>query len=349
MNTLIDKIVDVAIKIQATDAISTAYGHQLIVCPAPKTPGSATTPDVQFYKDISELTTAGFTDEDPGFAAMKVAKAVSPNEGVYIAVRKNVSAEAEDILTTLQRALDTVNDWWAITPVGVADSDLEKMAKWVDELGQKYLVVATTGISSSPITESYDRVCVIHETTTDNYANIALCAACLTYAPGSETWDFKTLGSLAGQTLTPSDITAMESLNIGYYVEQFGNCITMDVKSTSGEWVDTIRFIDWMQDHIQRELFNLFLKNPKVEFDDDGISKVQSVMISALEDGRKAGGIANDTTEDDNIIKGFTVSVPKASSLSEAKRKSRVLPNCTFEARLSGAIHGVVIRGTVTN
>ena len=72
-------------------------------------------------------------------------------------------------------------------------------------------------------------------------------------------------------------------------------------------------------------------------------------MISALEEGRSAGGIADDEVQGDVTIPGYTTAVPRGSSLEEAKRHQRVLENCTFEARLAGAIHNVAIRGTLAS
>lgn len=52
--------------------------------------------------------------------------------------------------------------------------------------------------------------------------------------------------------------------------------------------------------------------------------------------------------DDDNPIYGYTVTVPKASDLTEAERKSRKLTGCKWSARLAGAIHAVEISGNLT-
>lgn len=344
-----DGILNVTIKAQAVVSSATSYGHMLIVCPAPRAPGSATTPDVGSYSDVSELVTAGFGSDDEGYAAMAVAKSQKqPPDIVYIAIRKNLVEGVEDIKETLQRALDYSGDWWCICPVGMDDDTLKEIAAWVEELGIKFMLGQSTGISSIPITQLYDRAAVLHVTQTSDYYNVRLAAVCLNYEPGSETWDYKTVSGMAGQTLTEADISAMQKLNVGYYVEQFGVCVSLGVKSLSGEWIDVIRFVDWLRDHIQRKVFEMLVVNPKVPYNDGGISQVQSCVISALEDGRTAGGINDDTTDDDGeVVKGYTVTVPRASSLTAAQRKSRSLPGVQFEAQLSGAIHALTIRGTV--
>lgn len=76
MNSLnVENIVDVQISVSKTVASATRFGHMLIICPAPKTPGSASTPPVGAYSALTaleELETAGFTDADPVYGAMQM-------------------------------------------------------------------------------------------------------------------------------------------------------------------------------------------------------------------------------------------------------------------------------------
>ena len=68
-----------------------------------------------------------------------------------------------------------------------------------------------------------------------------------------------------------------------------------------------------------------------------------------MEEGREAGGIADDEIQSDgSTLRGYTVTVPKASDLTSEQRQKRILEGVTFTARLSGAIHKTVIRGSLT-
>ena len=110
MNSLnVENIVDVQISVSKTVASATRFGHMLIICPAPKTPGSASTPPVGAYSALTaleELETAGFTDADPVYGAMQmVLKANKLPDIVYVAVQQNTSSGVEKISETLQRLL----------------------------------------------------------------------------------------------------------------------------------------------------------------------------------------------------------------------------------------------------
>jgi hypothetical protein len=99
---------------------------------------------------------------------------------------------------------------------------------------------------------------------------------------------------------------------------------------------------------MQVRIANLLVPNPKIPYTDPGIALVENQMIASLKFGRDYGGIAPDQFDDeDNLVPGFTSSVPKAMSLTASQRSSRKLIGCSFTARLAGAIHLVEIYGSL--
>ena len=353
----IENVVDVQISVSQVVASATRFGHMLIVCPYPKTPGSATVPAVTAYSVASiteEIKTAGFGESDPVYNAVQMLlKAKRLSDIVYIAVRQNTTDSVEDIALTMQRAFDYTSDFWAICPVGLTAPDVQKISEIVETQktnGSGFsLIAGTTSVSDLPITGQPTRSHAMHQTQESDCANIGLAAACLPYAPGEETWQFKSIPGLAEQRLTSSEISAMEENNTGYYAALFGNECSMGGRMCDGEYIDTVRFKDWLVENIARKIVALFVANAKVPYTDDGISQVQAQIIKALEEGREAGGIADDEIQSDgSTLRGYTVTVPKASDLTSEQRQKRVLEGVTFTARLSGAIHKTVIRGSLT-
>ncbi|MCD8295844.1 MAG: DUF3383 domain-containing protein, partial [Clostridia bacterium] len=135
---------------------------------------------------------------------------------------------------------------------------------------------------------------------------------------------------------------------LNYYVTCAGKDILLDGKCMSGEWIDVIRFRDYLLNDIQERVFNLFIKNAKIPYTDSGIALIQNQIISALKNGQDVGGIADSYTDDDgNEVDGYTVTVPTVSGVSDGDRASRLLANVKFTARLAGAIHIVEITGTL--
>jgi hypothetical protein len=159
----------------------------------------------------------------------------------------------------------------------------------------------------------------------------------------------KSLSTITPSTLSSTFIAALSEANISYVLNVASKNITMGGKTNAGEWIDVIRFRDWLQNDMQVRVVNLLVVNSKIPYTDNGIGLVENQMIASLKDGQKYQGIApTEYDEDGNAIEGFTTSVPLASSLTSTQKASRVLEDCKFSARLAGAIHLVEISGSLT-
>ena len=174
-------------------------------------------------------------------------------------------------------------------------------------------------------------------------------AKCFGYAPGTETWHLKALSSIVPSILTTNEKNALAEKNINTFLRYAGSNVTVGGTVLAGEWIDVIRFRDWLKSEMQTRVFNAVKANRKVPFTDNGIRMIEGAMESTLKDGQDIGGIASTEYDPDgNDIAGFKVYVPTASELTEAERKSRKLSGCHYTARLAGAIHLVEIEGFLT-
>ena len=141
----------------------------------------------------------------------------------------------------------------------------------------------------------------------------------------------------------------MKNKNISTF-EKFRNVsITQTGKVAAGEWIDIIRFRDWLAEEIKTNVFYLLINSDKVSYTDGGIAAIESVIRKALEDGQAAGGIAPDEyDEDGNLNLGYVLAMPLAANITSNQKASRILEGVSFTARLAGAIHVVNITGSFT-
>ena len=58
----------------------------------------------------------------------------------------------------------------------------------------------------------------------------------------------------------------------------------------SGEWIDVIRFRDWLKADMQTRVFQVLKSNRKVPFTDSGIGLVEGAMERSLKEGQDIGG-----------------------------------------------------------
>lgn len=258
---------------------------------------------------------------------------------------------------TLARALDYTG-WYVICPAGIAESQFEEIAQWTE--AQTKMFAYTYLADEDPVGEVYYRSCGWYGKETadqaeadvsaaNRYLHVAAVADCLAYEPGSETWAFKSLSSIYPSVLSSTQMKALKDGNINYYTTYANKNITQNGKVKAGEWIDIIRFRDWLQNDMQIRILNLLLMNPKIPYTNSGIGLVENQMIASLKAGTERGGVAPDEyDEDGNLIPGFTVAVPNSASLTASQKASRTLTGCKFKARIAGAIHAVEVNGSLT-
>lgn len=347
--SLIDQLVNVKISISEGVDNSESFSGILLVGPPPADKEDSVS-DVARYASLDEILAAGWTTDDSVYKAASIAFMNGASE-LYIAVRKEEDAKIADVLN---RALET-SGWYGIAVVDAESTEYKDVADWAESNSKLfgYTADCSEGISN-PVPATYNYAFgfatkKITENENNEFLAVAVLAKAMSYQAGSETWAYKTLSGVEADDFTTAEITQLKTANLNYYIECAGRAITLDGKTTSGEWIDVIRFRDWLINDMQTRIFNLFIKNPKVPYTDNGITLIQNQMIASLKEGQNVGGIAQtEYDEEGNEIPGYTTSVPTSSGVSDADKASRTLSNCTFTARLANAIHIVEISGTLT-
>lgn len=258
---------------------------------------------------------------------------------------------------TLSRAI-SYTGWYVICPAGIPESQYEEIAQWTET--QTKMFAYTYLSDADPVGKVYYRSFgwfgkeTVDQAEADvppanRYLHVAAVADCLAYESGSETWAFKSLSSVYPSVLTSSQMKALKDNCDNYYTTYASKNITQNGKVRAGEWIDIIRFRDWLQNDMQIRILNLLLMNPKIPYTNSGIGLVENQMIASLKAGTDRGGVAPDEyDEDGNLIPGFTVTVPNSASLTASQKASRVLTGCKFKARIAGAIHAIEVGGSLT-
>lgn len=361
MSNSLDDIIRCDIEIAAPATSGTSLNTILMVVPPPGGAGEGASPDVTVITQANDLLSYGFAVNHVAYKAASVAYSQSPAPGeICIAVRKkNELNEYESIDETLNRAIET-NIWYGIYLASFVDSDSVNAAKEWAESHSKLFCFDVTDMNEYPIVgKEYYRTFGIYSGSADGYdvlpeanryAGLAWMVKCFGYEPGSETWAFKTLSTISPSKLTSVEKQFLEDNNISYYCRYAGKNIVSNTggKVLAGEWIDIIRFRDWLKNDMQMRIFNLFALSRKVPYDDSGIAAVELQMIASLKAGQEAGGISRTYFDsDDNEVPGYTVTVPAAASLTDEQKASRKLTGCKFTARLAGAIHMVDISGNL--
>ena len=382
MSSNLERICIVDIAIASPISNDANFDNCLIIGPAPAAP-KGDIPKVGVFNALEELTELGFVavgaNADPIGVAARVAFSQSPRphevygtcvpaaapvvaaEGEEEAGTEPVVPAAVSVADVLTEALDT-NGWYCICPVGLTKEQVKEVIEWTET--QNKLCGYIDDDPDNPIVQAgiYMRSYPVYPKVTPDQADadvplenkygmaIAMAAKAMNYHAGSETWALKPLAAVTPSKLNSTAIKKMQAANFNYVLTVASKNITQGGKTNSGEWIDIVRFRDWLQNDMQVRVVNLLVTyKGKVPYTDGGIALVQNQMISSLKDGQRYGGISpTEYDEDGNEIPGFVTHVPLAANIPATKKASRVLEDVSFEARLAGAIHMVTIKGTLT-
>lgn len=165
-------------------------------------------------------------------------------------------------------------------------------------------------------------------------------AGALTTTPGSATMAFKSVPGVKVDVLLPGEDAAVLAKNGSYYIN-VGLPNTFEGKSGAGEFMDTVRFIDWVYARMRETVIGVLSNNIKVPFTDTGVDMMRSAIGSVIQLGINAGGFAKDPP--------YTVTAPLVKDVPTANRINRILPDVNWTAQLAGAIHRMnPVRGRVS-
>lgn len=194
--------------------------------------------------------------------------------------------------------------------------------------------------------DGHPRVVVLwHHTAESDYPEFAYIAYGAPYDAGSISWSNAQLSGVGysqqvnGRPLNAGQKAALETRNCNYVDYDGGLSVVRHGKVSSGEWIDIVRGVDWMQYDLTSSIRDLLVnqKGGKITYDDRGITRVRQVIESSLERAVTR-----------NFLESYTVTVPKASAISTALKRQRILQDVSFNGILAGAIDDVNLQGTVS-
>lgn len=282
---------------------------------------------------------------------------VVPNGKLAISAQEQ--ALTLDVADNMAKICDADNDFYGICYVDRTEAAVLAMADWTEAHIKLYGVsISAPGAKNAEVSSdlgtklrdgNYFRTHWWYHANTNEYPEAAISARCFAIDPGGETWANKKLSSITADGLSETEYKAVTAKN-GNTFERFRNVtITQNGKVAAGEWIDVIRFRDWLVETIQTEEFSMLINRDKLPITDEGIGLVEITLNAVLVLGQKRGGIANVELDDDgNKVLGFVITVPRAANISANVKAQRVLRDVKFTARLAGAIHVMEIKGALT-
>lgn len=352
----IDRLANVTIELGTTAIAGKSFSDLLIL-------GKFNLPNVTnrvlVLTDANDLLDMGAESTDPLYIAVATAfSQVSHISKVHIG---NLSDE-ETVTDALAACAKENNSWYGLALTSREEEKVLLAAAWA-EANQKLFITASSDerlidagdssdLASQCKTKNFFRTSVLYShKAAEEYPEVAWMSYCFTFYPGAETWANKKLAGVSHSPLSETEYTALAKKNASSF-ENFNDSfsITQGGKVAGGEWIDIIRFRDWLVQEIQVNVTSTLINTyGKVPYTDQGIELIGQSVRKALDLGIVRGGIAPlEYDSDQNEIPSYVVSLPKSVNVSDNNKANRVLQDVKFKARLAGAIHLTEIKGNLT-
>lgn len=258
------------------------------------------------------------------------------------------------VVTDIQNIQAVNDEWYALACTDRTTSTVKAIAAYIETQIKLFGTasddpntinqasgVDTTSVAAVFNRDGYARSFVLyHEEASDDYPECAWFGNVLPYAPGSETWAFKTLNTISYSDLSTTQETNAFNKQCNTYEFVGGVGITQRGTVAVGEYIDIIRGVDWLTSNIQVLVYSLLVNSPKIPYTDSGITAIEGQIRKALQQGIDNNFIAQNPA--------YQIFVPTAASVPAIDKTNRILRNVKFQATLAGAIQAVQIFGTVS-
>ena len=258
----------------------------------------------------------------------------------------------ESYTAALQAAQDIDETWYCVTIQSRQAADILEVADWV-EARTKLFIAATADadvldplddgdIGTALLEDSRSRTALIYAPSAGTtWPDTAWAGPLLPNDPGSITWAFKSISGVAGKAFTGSEITALTNKRVTRLETIQGLTTTIGgYTAEQGAYIDIIRGVDWLEQSMAEDIFLRLVNLPKIPYTNEGIAIIEAAVRKRLQIAINRNVIV----DDENLV----VSVPDVADTDPNDRANRILRDVKFRARLAGAIHTVIVRGTVS-
>lgn len=273
-------------------------------------------------------------------------------KAIYRLSDQNDPDDNENYEEVLSIAEELDSDWYCVTVESRDPVNINAVATWV-EARDKIFIAATqdagvldplndTDIGSVLAAASFARTALIYAAQANTqWPDTAWAGPLLALDPGSITWAFKRVAGVTGTVFPASAITALEAKRVTRIETIQGLTRTIGgYTSDAGAFIDIIHGLDWLKQRLAEDIFTRLVNSPKIPYTNAGIAMVEAVIRARLSDAIEKNVLADD--------ENLAVTVPDVADTDEIDRANRLLRDVYFTARLAGAVHKVIVRGTAS-
>lgn len=370
----VSNVVNVDVIMSPTAAAGRNFGSLLILGTSTVIP---VTERVRLYAAIEDIG-KDFGVDSPEYKAALAFFSQSPKPTqVYIGrwaktLSKSEAGEVENVVQAVNACLQFTN-WYGLVVTDAVTAgadvlpaaDVIAVAQVIEASGVSRIfgvsssdaaiidTASITDVASQLKTGKYARTFIQYSTKSPYAAASAFGRAFTVNFNGSNTTltlKFKQEPTVPYETLTMSQAAAVDAKKANVYVYYANDtAILQQGVMSNGDFFDERHGLDWLQNYVQNNLFNLlYTSTTKIPQTDAGVtrllSNVEQSMDQAVTNGLVAAGLWNggpigQLSPGDTLTKGYYVYAQPLVQQAQADREARKAPLIQVACKLAGAVH----------
>lgn len=365
----VSNVVNVDVIMSPTAATGRNFGALLILGPSEVIP---VTERIRLYSAVEDIgTDFGVTSEEYKAATVFFSQSPAPTQ-VYVGRWAKTIATAETgtpetLLQAVNAALQFTN-WYGLGIAhtdALADADVLSVATAIESASVSRILAVTTQDPDTLVTAtttdlasklkagSYGRTFCQYSSSSKYAALSAFGRAFTVNFNGNNTTitlKFKQEPTVTYETLTTAQAAALDAKDANVFVYYANDtAIIQQGVMSNGDFFDERHGLDWLQNYVQTNLFNLlYTSTTKIPQTDAGntriMTNVEQSMGQAVTNGLVAPGVWNggsigQLSPGDTLTKGYYVYMAAISSQAQSDREARKSVPVQVACKLAGAIH----------
>lgn len=285
----------------------------------------------------------------------------------------SVAGVAEESLASAITALLDYNTWYMVCVAPDASDDSIVEAAGLIEAASPSRMIGFTTQNSTEIDSTasstlgsrlkglgYNRTILVYSSDSPVAAASVFGRMATINFEGSNTTltlKFKQLPGVTAENLRSSQAEALKSHNVNAFCAYQNDTSILQEGITSGGWfIDETHGLDWLQNRVETDLWNLLYTSKKVGQDESGATAIVSCVNKSLEQGVTNGLIAPGVwngdafgalESGDTLSTGYYVYIQPFDEQSQSDREARKAPPIQIAVKLKGAVHFINVTITV--
>lgn len=258
-----------------------------------------------------------------------------------------------DIDDALDAILPIDADFYGVATSSNSPKNMDKLARWCEANDRLALFAPqyddpsdfvsgefTSGSDYTALKANDAAVGLFTANPRTDFGEIRWASAMFARDPGSATWAFKALAGFGADTWNDTQQGVIDTTNHGnFYVTLLGLSRTRPGKCFGGQWIDVVIGLAWLVSTIEERFYGVLASVDKIPYTDAGAQQIVNELRGVLKEAEDRTILAPGESQ---------VTVIPVADQDPDDRAARIMRGIEFTGRLAGAVHELVIRGTVT-